>query len=80
MIFQIAAVKRSGVTTLYDVISCTAICHVGLPEPFSLSPQLPLVCADGKILVLTGAQMDGENDDVLNVEVSAVTNGNPLYY
>ena len=79
MIFQIVAVKRSGVTTLYDVISCTASCHVGLPEPFSLSHQAPLVCADGKVLVLTGVQMDEENDEVLNVEVSAVINVNPVY-
>ena len=52
------------------MIGCTAICHVGLPEPFVLSPQLPCVCADGKILILIGAQMDEENDDALDVEVS----------
>jgi len=66
----IVAVKRSGKITLYDVLSCTALCHVGLPEPFCLSPQLPCICADGKNLVLIGAQMDEENDDALNVETA----------
>ena len=69
--FQIVAVKKSGSITLYDVLSGTAICHVRLPEPFCLSPQLPCIYADGKVLVLIGAQVDEEDDDALGVEVSA---------
>ncbi|XP_029186083.2 WD repeat-containing protein 93-like [Acropora millepora] len=58
----IITVKKSGDITLYDVISCTAICHVALQEPFVLSSQLPCLCADGKILVLIGLKIDEENE------------------
>lgn len=66
----IVAVKKSGRITMYNVVSCTAICHVGLPEPFCLSPQLPCVCGDGKVLVVIGAQVDEENDAGLDVETA----------
>ncbi|XP_068740235.1 WD repeat-containing protein 93-like [Montipora capricornis] len=66
----IVTVKRSGGITLYDVINCTAICHVGLQDPFSLSPQLPCLCADGKILVLIGAKIDEESEDTLDAETA----------
>ena len=69
ILFQIVAVKKSGGVTLYDVVSGTAICHVKLPDPFCLSPQLPCICADGKILVLIGAQIDDENEGSLDKEV-----------
>ena len=51
--------------------SCTAICHVGLPVPFLLSSQWPCICADGKVLMLVGAQIDEENHDDLDIEASA---------
>ncbi|KAM7446178.1 oxidoreductase [Porites harrisoni] len=66
----IVAVKKSGGVTLYDVVSGTAICHVKLPDPFCLSPQLPCICADGKILVLIGAQIDDENEGSLDKETA----------
>lgn len=68
---QIVAVTKSRRITLYDVSSCTAICHVGLPVSFLLSSQSPCICADGKVLMLIGAQMDEENHDDLNIEASA---------
>lgn len=71
LFFQIAAVTKSGRITLYDVNSCTAICHVGLPVPFLLSSQSLCICADGKLLMLIGADMDEENDDDLDIEASA---------
>lgn len=52
--------------------SCTAICHVGLPVPFLLSSQWPCICADGKVLMLVGTQIDEENDDDLDIEASAL--------
>ena len=72
LLFQIVAVTKSRKITLYDVKSCTAICHVRLPVPFLLSSQSPCICADGKVLMLTGAQMDAENHDDLDIEASAV--------
>ncbi|KAJ7385419.1 oxidoreductase, acting on NAD(P)H [Desmophyllum pertusum] len=66
----ITAVTKSGRITLYDVSSCTAICHVGLPVSFQLSSQLPCICADGKVLMLIGAQTDEENHDALDLETS----------
>ena len=71
LFFQIAAVTKNGRITLYDVNSCTAICHVGLPVPFLLSSQSLCICADGKLLMLIGAHMDEENDDDLDIEASA---------
>ena len=56
---------------MYDVNSCTAICHVGLPVPFLLSSQSLCFCADGKVLMLIGAHMDEENHDDLDIEASA---------
>ena len=55
---------------MYDVNSCTAICHVGLPVPFLLSSQSLCICADGKVLMLIGAHMNEENHDDLNIEAS----------
>lgn len=55
---------------MYDVCSCTAICHVGMPESYLLSPQLPCICANGKVLILIGAQSNGENQEALDREVS----------
>lgn len=57
---------------MYDVNSCTAICHVGLPVPFLLSSQWPCICADGKVLMLVGAQIDEEDHDDLDIEASAL--------
>lgn len=79
LFFQIAAVTKSGRITLYDVNSCTAICHVGLPVPFLLSSQSPCICADGKLLMLIGAHMDEENDDDLDIE-TAVPFSYPLQH
>ena len=62
---------KSRRIAMYDVNSCTAICHVGLPVPFLLSSQLLCICADGKILMLIGAHMDEENLDDLDIEASA---------
>ena len=53
---------------------CTAICHVGLPVPFLLSSQLPCICADGKVMTLIGAQMDEDNHETLDIEVSSSVN------
>ena len=39
--------------------------------PFLLSSQSPCICADGKILMLIGAQVDEENRDDLDIEASA---------
>lgn len=55
---------------MYDVCSCTAICHVGLPESYLPSPQLPCICSNGKVLILIGAQSNGENQEALDREVS----------
>ena len=62
---------KSTRITLYDVNSCTAICHVGLPEPFLLSSQSPCICADGKVLMLIGTHIDEESGDDLDIEASA---------
>ena len=69
-LFQVAALAKSGRITLYDVCSCTAICHVGLPESYLLSSQLPCICASGRVLILIGAQSNEENKEVLDGEVS----------
>lgn len=66
----VAAVVMSGRITMYDVCSCTAICHVGLPESYLLSPQLPCICANGKVLILIGAQSNGENQEALDRETT----------
>lgn len=71
LFFQIAAVTKSGRITLYDVNSCTAICHVGLPVPFLLSSQSLCICADGEVLMLIGAHMDEDNHVDLDIEASA---------
>lgn len=70
LFFQVAAVVTSGRITMYNVCSCTAICHVGLPESYLLSPQLPCICDNGKVLILIGAQSNGENQEALDSEVS----------
>jgi len=75
----IVAVTKSRRITLYDVTSCTAICHVGLPVPFLLSSQWPCICADGKVLMLVGTQIDEENDDDLDIE-TAVPFSYPLQH
>lgn len=70
VLFQVSAVARSGRITLYDVCSCTAICHIGLPVSYLLSSQLPCICANGKALILIGAQSNEDNQDALDIEVS----------
>ena len=47
-----------------------------LPDPFCLSPQLPCICADGKILVLIGAQIEDESEGSLDKEVRRLPNVN----
>lgn len=66
----VAALTKSGRITMYDVCSCTAICHVGLPESYLLSSQLPCICASGRVLILIGAQSNEENKEVLDGETA----------